>query len=56
LEYGLEHRKAVCTGREHRNAYGTWDRNRKERKNWNWTKLEMVILRVVLVIPKFGAD
>ena len=33
MEYGSEHRKAVCTARETQECYvGTWNRNR----NWNW--------------------
>jgi len=36
-EYGSEHRKTVCTGRETQECYvGTWDRNRNKNKNWNW--------------------
>ena len=63
-EYGSEHRKVVCTGRETQECYvGTWDRNRNKTKNRNrnktknrnrnWTKLETVILRSILVIPEF---
>jgi len=55
-EYGLEHRKIMCTARETQECYvGTWNRNRNKIRNRNWTgtKLETVILRVVLVIPKF---
>jgi len=57
-EYGSEHRKVVCTGRETQECnVGTQDRNRNRNKNknrnWNWTKLEKVILRSVLVITKF---
>src|SRR5882724_13028488 len=54
-EYGSEHRKAVCTGRETQECYvRTWDRNRNKRTGTGTgTKLEMVILRVVLVIPEF---
>ena len=49
-EYGSEHRKVVCTGRETQECYvGTQNRNR----NKNWVKLETETLRVVLVIPKF---
>ena len=30
-EYGSEHRKVVCTGRETQECYvGTWDRNRDQ--------------------------
>ena len=39
LEYRLEHRKAVCAGRETQECYvGTRDRNRNKNKNrnWNW--------------------
>jgi len=39
LEYGLEHRKVVCTGRETQECdVRTQDRNRKKNKNrnWNW--------------------
>jgi len=38
-EYGSEHRKVVCTGREIQECYvGTQDRNRNKNKNrnWNW--------------------
>jgi len=56
LEDGSEHRKVVCTGRETQECnVGTQDRNRNKNKNRkrNWTKLETVILRSVLVIPEF---
>src|SRR5882724_6276366 len=39
LEYGSEHRKAVCTGREIQECYvRARDRNRNKNKNrnWNW--------------------
>ena len=38
-EFGLEHRKAVCTGRETQECcVGTWNRNRNmiRNRNWNW--------------------
>jgi len=38
-EYRLEHRKAVCTGRETQECnVRAWDRNRNKNKNrnWNW--------------------
>ena len=36
-EYGLEHRKAMCTARETQECYvRTWDRNRNKNRNWNW--------------------
>ena len=56
LEYGLEHRKAMCTGRETQECYvRTWNRNRNKIRTGTGTgtKLETVILRTVLVIPKF---
>jgi len=46
LEYRLEHRKAVCTGRETQECYvRTWDRNRNQIRTGTGTgtKLEMVI-------------
>jgi len=59
-EYGLEHRKAVCTGRETQECYvgtqngtGTGTRIRIRTGTGTGTKLEMVILRTVLVIPEF---
>ena len=37
LEYGSEHRKAMCTERETQEFYvGTQDRNRNKNRNWNW--------------------
>ena len=56
MEYGSEHRKAVCTGRETQECYvRTQDRTgtRIRTGTGTGTKLEMVILRTVLVIPKF---
>ena len=56
LEYGSEHRKVVCTARKHRNAmseHGTGTGTRIGTGTGTGTKLEMVILRVVLVIPEF---
>ena len=39
LEYGLEHRKAMCTARETQECYvGTWDRNRNKIRNRNWNR------------------
>ena len=55
-EYGSEHRKAVCTGREHRNAmseHGTGTGTRIRTGTGTGTKLETVILWLVLVIPEF---
>jgi len=55
-EYGLEHRKVMCTAREHQECYvGTWNRNRNKIRNrtGTGTKLETETLRAVLVIPKF---
>jgi len=43
---------------KHRNAmleHGIEQENDKDR-NWNWTKLEMVILRTVLVIPELSME
>ena len=56
LEYGSEHRKAVCTGREHRNAmseHRTGTGTRIGTGTGTGTKLETEILRVVLLIPDF---
>src|SRR5882724_5207848 len=56
LEYGSEHRKAVCTGREHRNAmseHGTGTGTRIRTGTGTGTKLGKEILRAALVIPKF---
>ena len=37
LEYGSEHRKAMCTARETQECYvGTQNRNRNKNRNWNW--------------------
>src|SRR5882724_8197631 len=55
-EYGSEHRKAMCTGRETQECYvGTRNRNRNRIRTGTGTgtKLEMVILRTVLVIAEF---
>src|SRR5882724_5026604 len=55
-EYGSEHRKVMCTGRETQECYvGTRNRNRNKIRTGTGTgtKLEMVILRMVLVIPEF---
>src|SRR5882724_10381346 len=55
-EFGLEHRKAMCTARETQEwDVGKWNRNRNKIRTGTGTgtKLEMVILRTVLVIPKF---
>src|SRR5882724_1283531 len=56
LEYGSEHRKAVCTGREHRDAMsenGTGTGTRIRTGTGTGTKLEREISRAVLLIPKF---
>ena len=56
MEYRSEHRKAVCTARETQNAmleHRTGTGTRIRTGTGTGTKLEMVILRVVLVIPKF---
>ena len=56
LEYGSEHRKAVCTGREHRNAMsedGTGTGTRIRTGTGTGTKLEREISRAVLVNPEF---
>jgi len=62
MEFRSEHRKAMCTGRETQECnVGTWDRNRNKVRTGTrlgtgtgtGTKLEMVILRMVLVIPEF---
>ena len=55
-EYGSELRKAVCTARKTRNAMpecGIRTGTRLGTGTGTGTKLEMVILRMVLVIPKF---
>jgi len=37
MEYGSEHRKAVCTARETQEYYiRTWNRNRNKIRNRNW--------------------
>jgi len=39
LEYGLEHRKVMCTAREAQEFYvRTWDRNRNKNRNRNWNR------------------
>jgi len=55
-EYGSEHRKAVCTGREHRNAmseHRTGTGTRIRTGTGTGTKIEREILRAVLLIPEF---
>ena len=55
-EYGSEHRKVVCTGREHRNAmseHGTGTGTRIRTGIGTGTKLEREISRVALMIPEF---
>src|SRR5882724_10199332 len=39
LEYRLEHRTVVCTGRETQECYVRtwhWNRNKHKNRNWNW--------------------
>src|SRR5882724_6414862 len=55
-EYRSEHRKVVCTGREHRNAmleHGTGTGTRIRTGTGTGTKLEREISRAALMIPKF---
>jgi len=55
-EFGLEHRKVMWTAREHRNAmseHGIGTGTRLGTGTRTGAKLEMAILRTVLVIPEF---
>jgi len=56
LEYGLEHRKAMCTARETQEClseHGIGTGPRLGTGTGTGTKLETETLRAVLVIPEF---